>query len=455
MKTKLHLLSEPMMFKDQIKIEELLTKLRVIRDVHKYHNKLAVSRKYHMHRNTVHNLIKDFETKIEINIQKQLLINHNLSKDKIEKLLSPLISQSRKPASNSRSANKKQENLILDYFKKRGLRSGYKRMYRMINIKRSITGIEKKKDLQEIKILQNLTLSQLRGIYKRHNLKVKKIRTANRERRPLYDYNALACFEKCHYDTKSILDKHALPQDIYDKFKLQKDLPIIEWNIIDAKSRTRFIAYSHNRTSEFGLHFLLFVILYLRAKNIISWNIAIEIGTDNGSEFFSGSKIKMREWNNILKLLNAKIYSYSPGFDIRKNLIERSHKTDDEEFFIPRGNLINSKKDFLIEADHYVKYFNGQRSHSGIDMNDMVPIKKMESCGIYNAQEILNFPTMILEENIKHIKKATEIVRLYSVLEEFRAKNNSHNFDQKVLIKIKNQFMRFSKSAQNVLTYYP
>ncbi len=280
------------------------------------------------------------------------------------------------------------------------------------------------------------------------------MRSANREHRSLYDYDALACFEKVHYDVKIITDKHALPLEIYDNFKLNPELPIIEWNFIDAKSRTRFIAYSHNRTAEFGLHFLLLVIQYLRAKNLISWELEIEIWVDNGSEFYSGSSWKKDEWNKLLKPLNAKTDSYNPGHDVRKNLIERSHKTDDEEFFIPRGNLITNKKDFLLEADHYVKYFNGARSHSGIKMHGMTPIEKLKSCGVYNANEVLKFPTIIMEDHIKDIKKANEIIRLNAVLEEYKLKYKTINFDQKTTSKIKNQFMHFSENAQKVLTQY-
>jgi endonuclease I len=61
----------------------------------------------------------------------------------------------------------------------------------------------------------------------------------------------------------------------------------------------------------------------------------IKIWTDNGVEFFSGCQEKKKEWNDILGLLDASIDSYNPGWDVRKNLIERSHRSDDEELLIP------------------------------------------------------------------------------------------------------------------------
>jgi len=119
------------------------------------------------------------------------------------------------------------------------------------------------------------------------------------------------------------------------------------------------MAYSHNLNSEFGLRYLLFVIQFIRAK-LSNYGEKILIGADNGVEFCSSSERKETKWNDLLRVLNAEFYSYEPGRDIRKNLIERSHRTDDEEFFIPRGEFINDEGDFLEEARAYAFYFNAQ-----------------------------------------------------------------------------------------------
>lgn len=453
MKAKITLPQEPMSYKEQIKISEtseLLTKLKIIREVQQLgHPKTAVAEKYQMHRNTVRDIEKNFK-QLPQDIQKKLL-TESITKGEIKKIMAPLKNKSTKPHSNKRRANLKQEALILNIYHKRKIKVGHKRMYRLIKRKTTNIGTTPKQESQELKILSNLTYPQLKGIYKRHKLKVKKKRTCNGQRKALYDYESLACFERLHFDTKDIPDQKALPPDIYDKFKLNKNLPVIEWNIIDAKSRYRFIAYSHNRTSEFGLRFLLFVIQFLRAYNLASWDIKIIIGTDNGSEFFSGSERKKTEWNNFLKHLNAEIYSYEPGHDIRKNLIERSHRTDDEEFFVPRGSFINSKQDFLIEASTYSHYFNSERPHSGIGMNDLTPLEKIKKSGITNPNKLLDFPTMILEDYIDDLRHATEILFLADILSQ-----NKYRLDnQKFIADAFSSFpFSFFKNAQNVLTYY-
>ncbi len=457
MPNKHSIIKEPMSYKQQVKENELIAKLRIIREV-KVHflPKTNIAYKFSMHRNTIRNIITDFEEQIAPKNQIDLLQNKTLTKQEIEEKLFPMKNESRKPHWNKRCADKQQEGLILKYYHEKNLRIGYKRMFQLIKRRAVKMGTESDEDLKEIDLLIKLTYSQLRGIYKRNDLKVHKVRTASGDSRPLYDYNGLSCFGRLHYDTKTIPDKKALPDEIYTKFKLQKDLPIIEWNIIDVKSRFRFIAYSHERTSEFGLHFLLLVIQFIRSLNIL-WGEKIIIGTDNGCEFFSGSERKKAEWNEFLEILNAEIYSYEPGFDIRKNLIERSHRTDDEEFFAPRGIFINDKKSFMIEAKGYTEYYNAFRPHSGIEMHDMTPLEKIKSCGIHNTDKLMEFPTMILEDTIGEIKKATEILRVNKALDRYRLKSTSTPFlfDQKFLADLKYTYKSFfTSNAQNVLTYY-
>ncbi len=451
------LTQEPMIYKQQIKTNEAVTKLRIIRDVKL--NKLpktSVAFKFGMHRNSVGNIINAFEQRLSPEIQQELLYSNSLLQHEITEKLTVIKNKPRKPVSNKRSANKEQEDLISSYFEKRNMKSGWNRMFTLLKRMQVKMGTEDEEGLAELKTLEGLTYAQLRGIYKRKKLKVQKVRAYNKSTTPLYDYRALSCFERLHFDTKSILDKKALPEAIYKKFKLCKNLPIIEWNIIDVKSRFRFIAYSHERTSVFGLQFMILVLQFIRAMNI-NKDLRIVVGTDNGSEFFSGSERKKAEWNKILSVLNAEIYSYNPGFDVRKNLIERSHRTDDEEFFVPRGRFIKGKKSFLIEADGYSKYFNSLRPHSGIEMNNKTPVEKLESCGIYNAKSFLNFPTMILEDHFDKIMQSTEIVRIISYLDEHKHNYKSCNFDQKFLCDLKAKFSFFEQSAQNaqnVLTYY-
>jgi len=297
-----------------------------------------------------------------------------------------------------------------------------------------------------------LSCGQLKGIYKRFALRVQKTRSSNGERRALYDYRSLACFERLHYDVKHILDKHALPEEIYQILSC-KEIPKYEWNIIDAKSRYRFVAYSYEITAEFGMHFLLFVIQYIRST-VRNLEQDMAIGFDNGKEFCSGSSRKETEWNQIVSCMNAAIYSYEPRFDIRKNLIERSHLTDDEELYIPRGIFMNAKKTFLKEVNDYAHYWNYERPHSGIGMHDKTPYEMIKQSGLIGAEKFMSFPTFILDDVINQLKACTASV----LVDAFATKHPEVMKKVSSCPKTKRDLeLKFflPTNAQNVLTYYP
>jgi hypothetical protein len=133
----------------------------------------------------------------------------------------------------------------------------------------------------------------------------------------------------------------------------------------------------------------------------------MSIGFDNGQEFCGRSKRKEEEWNNILTNVHAGIYSYNPGFDIRKNLIERSHLTDDEELYIPRGKYMGSKDTFMKEAGEYLYYWNYQRPHRGIGMNSRTPYEVLQQSRLVGAEKLLAFPVLILEDVLEALRQCT------------------------------------------------
>jgi len=148
--------------------------------------------------------------------------------------------------------------------------------------------------------IQTKVLSSTLRQYELTNLlrpitRMKRVKTKSGERRALYDYKQLETFAYMHYDVKYLTDQHALPQEIYDQFKLNPNIPIYMWNIIEAKSRFRFIAYSHKITSQFGRNFLHLTIQYIQGI-LANWDTHITIGIDNAREFYSGSPQKEKEW---------------------------------------------------------------------------------------------------------------------------------------------------------------
>lgn len=438
---------EVMEYKEQIKGQELITKLRIIRSVKREHIPLGqVAEAFSCHRNTIGNIIRDFEEKVPRADQLLLVGGRtSLTQEELCNSYSGLLNTPRRPKSNKRSAGKDTEEKIKELFTTKKLRVGVARMGTQLKRRYgdSPNPLEKQ--------LLMLTPGQLKGIYKRNAFRIQKVRSSNGERRNLYDYRALACFERMHYDVKHILDKHALPEEIYQLFS-GKDIPKYEWNIIDAKSRMRFIAYSYDICSEFGLYFLLFVVQYLRST-LHNLEQTMLIGFDNGSEFCAGSKRKEEEWNGILSCMNAGVYSYEPNFDIRKNLIERSHLTDDEELYIPRGMFMGTKQGFVKEVTDYTPYWNTQRPHSGIGMDNRTPYEVVKQSGLMGIAKLIAFPTLILDDMINQLKTCTKSILVDSYAQKNPDLMTKALTDPKAKRNLELKFF-LPTDAQNVLTYY-
>jgi len=284
---------------------------------------------------------------------------------------------SRKPLSNKRCSTKEEERIIKDKHFKLG--GGPKRMFK--HLRRQGFDVEV------------YTLPKIKGVYKRSRLGVKKVRTANGERRSLYDYDKIEAFEQMQYDTKEITDMHALPWNIYKKFRDDPELPVFQWTIVDAKTKIRFLAWSHSLNSFYGMRFLEFVVVWLRSHGV---RTKINVQFDGGAEFCSASERKTALWNEHFKKYDVFVYD-TGGAKWKQNLVERTHRIDDEEFYCPKGETINCKKDFLVEAQFWIMYYNN-RTSDGIGLDGISPREKLEQLGYANSHAICNFPCFILED---------------------------------------------------------
>ena len=389
-----------MPYKENCKVEgEIITRLKIARLYFANHKtQKDIAQNIDCHHNTINNVVRLCKQNVSQEVWYYLVTNDKIPSDKLN-LFEFLRSDSRKPKSNKRSLIGEQENFILE--KHGELNYGPKRLFKHLD--------RQKYDTQNI-----YTLPKIKGVYKRHSIKTKKVRTANGERRALYNYDEIGAFEYLQYDTKEISDKKALPQEIYDKFKYNQELPKYQWTIVDAKTKTRFLAWSYHLNSFFGLKFLEFVVCWLRAHGI---KTEIHVQFDGGGEFCSSSKNKLRVWNDYFKKYNVEVYD-TDGVKWKQNLVERSHKTDDEEFYCPRGEFIDTKSDFLVEGQYWIFYYN-HRSNSGIGMNGLSPQEKLYQLGVYNAERICNFPCLILKDFFKPFEVFFNVQKSQNVLTHY------------------------------------
>ena len=75
--------------------------------------------------------------------------------------------------------------------------------------------------------------------------------------------------------------------------------------------------------------------------------------------------------------------------------IERSHRTDDDEFYIPRILKINSRQEMFTEAFNYMFYYNAVRKHSGI--NRETPVQRLFRLEPHLDDRIKFVPPLILD----------------------------------------------------------
>ena len=214
----------------------------------------------------------------------------------------------------------------------------------------------------------------VKSVLKRNDVKRKTVRTANKRQRHLYDYEALAPFAEMQLDTKHILDLDALPEEVYGHI-LRHKLPQYEWNIIDAATRIRFTAYSHELSATFGWLFMLIVINWLRVHGV---RHHVHIQADNGAEFCASSKQKEENLNTLLKPMNASFTSIPAGKKYLQGIVENSHRHDDEQFLAIHPIRVRSTAGFIQKAERWQDTWNVARRSWGIGMNGVAPLTKLK-----------------------------------------------------------------------------
>ena len=413
--------------------DEISIKLRVIK--HRIVDKLQVndiSIKYSMWRNTVTNIMRLYNSTDNPELKNKLEKNISMSEIELEKLWAFLLPKSRKPKSHSKQANLSEEKQIINWYEKT-----------KVWAKRLVNNLTSRKEIWE------LTLAKVKWVYKRNWFKIQKVRTKTWETRALYNYELIWAFDHWHYDTKILADSHSLPKEIYDNLAYNTHLPILERNIMFVWCRARFTAYSRWKSSTFWLQFLVYVLSHLRYNWVSSF---IHMHTDWWAEFFSNSEKKKLEWNNILKELDSDIDCYNPNWDIRKNLIERSHRSDDEEFLVAFGADFKTKDDFMIKAQSYNDYRNKSRIHSWKWMNNTTPRQKLLDYWFYNADKILDFRVLYLDSCFYQLQRHLEYFYFQKVLKSTSLEKLK--IDRKTSIDLVTKYSHLQLYAQNVLTYY-
>ena len=207
---------------------------------------------------------------------------------------------------------------------------------------------------------------------KHHLTYILKGRRSKREKRPFVDWYSAKPFEIVQVDIKFIRDQKALSkkQIIHlDKY----DIPNYQWGALDVTSRFKLIGYSREKSWSNGLLWYLWVISWLRKHGVTE---KIIFTVDNGEEFGGRSWLKLTELRKLIRGFNCELVQNHKGHPEENSQLERSHRTDDDEFYRLRVEKIKSEDDLCDEALNYIYYYNNLREHSSL--NDQTPFARLK-----------------------------------------------------------------------------
>ena len=235
--------------------------------------------------------------------------------------------------------------------------------------------------------------SSIGKILKRNNLTRKKKRVRREYHRVKYQWDKILPFEEAEMDTKEIPDKGTLPKELYDHVTHSKFIPQYQWTFQEPVTRIRFLSWSYSPSWQCGQIFGKIVICWLR---LFGFNNIINLWSDGGSEFSASSHGAFERTKKFFwKPLGVTRKIIRKGHPEDNPFVERSHQTDDYEFYIPHLLKIKSQLDFLKLAAWWQKIYNTVRPHMGI--NNLTPYQKIKSLGYTTPLSFCLFPTIILD----------------------------------------------------------
>ncbi len=209
----------------------------------------------------------------------------------------------------------------------------------------------------------SLSSHTIRNIIRRNRkTKTKKCRRHNRSNRPFVDWYSSQAFEVVQIDLKYIIDQKALSASQIAHV-IKHDLPLYQWSAIDVASRFKLMAYSREKSWTNELTWFLWVTSWLRSHGV---TVRIMYTVDHGVEFGGDCWYKIVELRRLLKGFGCFIIQNRKKHPEENAHLERSHKTDDDEFYIPRIHTITTQGQFYKEAFNYLYYYNCVRKHSSL-----------------------------------------------------------------------------------------
>lgn len=144
---------------------------------------------------------------------------------------------------------------------------------------------------------------------------------------------------------------------------------LYQWTAIDVLTKTRILSASTKLSSRQGKVFLKI------CEQEFQFQIKA-IQTDNGKEF-------QDEFKKYLETKNIPHYFIEPHSPKQNSYVERSHRTDDDDFY-SKGHLFLSLKNFLPRLKKWQEEYNTVRPHQAL--NYLTPLEYFQKCSGQNMR---------------------------------------------------------------------
>ncbi len=204
------------------------------------------------------------------------------------------------------------------------------------DIQEKVVGLKKKTNYGPLRLKEELfevygvELSEhtIRNIVRRNKKKTRGKRQKHHKKgtQQFVDWYSSKAFEVVQIDLKYAVDQKALSMEQIDYIHV-KDFPLYQWGAIDVSSRFKLIAYSDEKT------WLQWVISWLRIHGFTN---QIVFTVDRGEEFGGRPWLKIVELRKLLSGFGCRIIQNHKSSPQENAHLERSHRTHDDEFYIPR-----------------------------------------------------------------------------------------------------------------------
>lgn len=232
-----------------------------------------------------------------------------------------------------------------------------------------------------------------------------------------FDWKGLPLFSALQVDTKQIIDTNTFIQEEKGLYK-RLGLPSYQFAAIFPRTRARFISFSFQNTKRASLNSLEYIFSHLHSCGA-PFQETIYLQTDWGTECGGHHPRSVKRYDQDLNQLNLRSIPPFTHLHTRKGkpedngFVERSHRTDDEEFYRLEKRGFRNFKEFMLKALEWIYYYNYDRFHDGLE--GKTPTEALQQVNRKLPKHILFLPPIILDHSITLLGGGTEVYRHYTV----------------------------------------